>query len=388
MKTARAEAGKNIRNAMANNKPALKTGDLKEEIKRLKGEMRQKERELSFFINAGKLLTSSLEFKKTVKTILEQAHLLVRGEVWTLLLLDESSKELYFEMTKGKLKKTFKPFTVKPGRGVPGTVVKTGLPILIPDVRENLKYSTEIEQRIMARPKSILAVPVVNKKKTIGVLEMVNKEDGTPFDAKDLGLLSTLVDQASIAIERSRMYQKMSELVVTDDLTKLFNFRYLEQTLDSELRRSQRYKSEISLVFLDIDHFKEVNDAYGHQAGSQVLIELGKVLIDSLRDVDIIARYGGDEFVVVLPETSVETTHHIVKRLQKHIREFKFLKKKGLKIKLTVSFGIAGFPVHAKNKEDLLKASDYAMYIAKNSGRDRIFVSGEIAERGSFKKMF
>ncbi|MBI3605807.1 MAG: GGDEF domain-containing protein, partial [Nitrospirae bacterium] len=97
-------------------------------------------------------------------------------------------------------------------------------------------------------------------------------------------------------------------------------------------------------------------------------------------------RYGGDEFVVVLPETSVETTHHIVKRLQKHIREFKFLKKKGLKIKLTVSFGIAGFPVHAKTKEDLLKAADHAMYIAKNSGRDRIFVSGEIAERGSFKK--
>ncbi|MBI1819713.1 MAG: sensor domain-containing diguanylate cyclase [Nitrospirae bacterium] len=371
---------------MANNKPALKTGELKEEIKRLKGEMRQRERELSFFINAGKLLTSSLEFKKTVKTILEQAHLLVRGEVWTLLLLDESSKELYFEMTKGKLKKTFKPLTVKPGRGVPGTVVKTGIPILIPDVRENLKYSTEIEQRIIARPRSILAVPVVNKKKTIGVLEMVNKEDGSPFDANDLGLLLSLVDQASIAIERSRMYQKMSELAVTDDLTKLFNFRYLEQTLDSELRRSQRYKSEISLVFLDIDHFKEVNDAHGHQAGSQVLIELGKVLIDSLRDVDIIARYGGDEFVVVLPETSVETTHHIVKRLQKHIREFKFLKKKGLKIKLTVSFGIAGFPVHAKTKEDLLKAADHAMYIAKNSGRDRIFVSGEIAERGSFKK--
>ncbi len=371
---------------MANNKPALKTVELKEEIKRLKGEMRQRERELSFFINAGKLLTSSLEFKKTVKTILEQAHLLVRGEVWTLLLWDESSKELYFEMTNGKLKKTFKPFTVKPGRGVPGTVVKTGLSILIPDVRENLKYSTEIEQRIITRLRSILAVPVVNKKKTIGVLEMMNKEDGTPFDAKDLGLLLTLVDQASIAIERSRMYQTMSELVVTDDLTKLFNFRYLEQTLDSELRRSQRYKSEISLVFLDIDHFKEVNDAHGHQAGSQVLIELGKVLIDSLRDVDIIARYGGDEFVVVLPETSVETTHHIVKRLQKHIREFKFLKKKGLKIKLTVSFGIAGYPVHAKNKEDLLKASDHAMYIAKNSGRDRIFVSGEIAERGSFKK--
>ncbi|MHB8482396.1 MAG: sensor domain-containing diguanylate cyclase [Nitrospiria bacterium] len=357
---------------------ASKAPLLKEEIRRLKAGIRQKERELSFFINAGKLLTSSLEFKKIVQTILEQAHLLVRGQMWTLLLFDENSKELKFEMIKGKYKKTFKPFPVKPGRGIPGTVLKTGAPILISNIKDNLKYSTEIEKKILANPKTVLSVPIVNNKKTIGVLEMVNKEDDTGFDSKDLELLLKLVDQAAIAIERSVLFQQMSDLVVTDDLTKLFNYRYLEQTLDIELRRSQRYKSEISLVFLDIDHFKDVNDAYGHQAGSQVLIELGKVLIECLRDVDIIARYGGDEFVVVLPETNVETTFNIVKRLQKSIREFKFLKKRGLNLKLTVSFGIAGFPLHAKNKQDLIKVADMAMYKAKNEGRDQILIAGDL----------
>ena len=374
--TVPAEAGKNSKNAMANNLNALKTRELRAEIKRLKEGVRQKERELAFFINAGKLLTSSLEVDKIVNTILEQAHLLVRGQMWTLLLLDEQTRELKFETIKGKYKKTFKPFSVKIGQGVPGSVAKTGAPVLITDVLENLKFSTDIEKRILTRPKSILAVPVKNKRKIFGVLEMVNKEDGTPFVSRDLELLTKLVDQAAIAIERAYLYQKMSDLVVTDDLTQLFNYRYLEQTLDIELRRSQRYKSQISLVFLDIDHFKEVNDLHGHQAGSQLLIELAKILIENLRDVDIISRYGGDEFVVVLPETDVVTTHNIVRRLQKSIREKRFLKKRGLKIHITVSFGIAGFPVHAKNKEDLIRLADTAMYRAKNEGRDKIFIAG------------
>lgn len=359
------------------NKPAENNKIFREKIRELKESLRQKERELSFFINAGKLLTSSVAFDNTVQTILEQAHLLVRSQAWTLLLLDESSKELRFEMINGKHKKSFKPFPVKLGQGVPGAVAKTGNPVLITNVGENLKYSTAIEGKIISRPKTILAVPVKTKKKIFGVLEMVNKEDNTPFVSKDLELLMKLVDQAAIAIERAYLYKQMSELVVTDDLTQLFNYRYLEQTLDSELRRSQRYKSHISLVFLDIDHFKEVNDANGHQVGSQLLIELAKMLMENLRDVDIIARYGGDEFVVVLPETSVDTTYQIVKRLQKNIREERFLKKRGLKIHITVSFGIAGFPVHAKNKEDLLKLADFAMYRAKQAGRDKIFIAGE-----------
>ena len=182
---------------------------------------------------------------------------------------------------------------------------------------------------------------------------MINKRREILFEKKDLDLLTKLVDQAAIALERSSLYQKMSDLVITDDLTKLFNFRYLDQTLDIELKRSQRYGSRISLIFFDMDYFKLVNDNHGHLVGSKVLSEVAQILINSLRDVDIVARYGGDEFVIVLPETKVDTAIKITHRLHKAIREHEFLKEEGLKLHLSASYGISGYPDHARTKKDL-----------------------------------
>jgi diguanylate cyclase (GGDEF)-like protein len=169
----------------------------------------------------------------------------------------------------------------------------------------------------------------------------------------------------------------MADLATTDDLTKLFNFRYLDQTLDTELKRSQRYGAQISLIFFDMDYFKLVNDRYGHLVGSKVLVEVAQILINSLRDVDILSRYGGDEFVVVLPETKVDTAIRIAHRLHKAIREHEFLKEEGLKLHLSASYGVSGYPDHAKTKKDLIRLADQAMYKAKYSGRDRVCVAGQ-----------
>jgi diguanylate cyclase (GGDEF)-like protein len=201
---------------------------------------------------------------------------------------------------------------------------------------------------------------------------MINRADGRPFDATDRDLLLQLTGQAAIAIERSQLYQRMAELTVTDDLTKLFNFRHLVKTLDIEIRRCIRYGSVLSLIFLDLDYFKMVNDRYGHLMGSRVLVEVAELLIRNLRDVDIISRYGGDEFVVVLPETGLRTTQAITKRLHRAFHHQEFLSQEGLKLHLTASFGIAGFPDHARNKKDLIRLADQAMYEAKYGGRDRI----------------
>jgi diguanylate cyclase (GGDEF)-like protein len=146
----------------------------------------------------------------------------------------------------------------------------------------------------------------------------------------------------------------------------------LVKTLDIEIRRCVRYGSVLSLIFLDLDYFKMVNDRYGHLMGSRVLVEVAELLIRNLRDVDIISRYGGDEFVVVLPETGLRTTQAITKRLHRAFNRHEFLSQEGLKLHLTASFGIAGFPDHARNKKDLIRLADQAMYEAKYGGRDRV----------------
>lgn len=348
---------------------------LKMENTLLKQELRQRTRELSFFINSGKALTSALEFKKVLKIIMEKAQKLIKCEDWSLLLLDEEKQELYFEISKTKKAKEVTNRRLKLGEGIAGWVAKKGTPLIVADITKDPRFSRSAERRNYDHAKSILCVPIINKRRTIGVLEMVDKANGEPFDEKDLDLLVKLVDQAAIAIERSHLYQKMSDLAITDDLTKLFNFRHLDHTLDLEIRRCQRYGAQVSLIFLDMDYFKLVNDRYGHLMGSKVLVEVAQILTNNLRDIDIIARYGGDEFVVVLPETNVDTTYQIAQRLQQSIREHDFLNDEGLKIKLSASFGISGYPTHAKNKKDLILLADQAMYRAKYGGRDRICIA-------------
>jgi diguanylate cyclase (GGDEF)-like protein len=338
--------------------------------------LRQRTRELSFFINVGKALTSTLDFHKVLKIIMDKAERLIRCESWALLLLNDATQELSFEMIKGPWLREVKNVRIRVGEGVEGRAVKEGFPLIIRDLSLEGPFKHQLLLRRL-RARSVLCVPIVSKKKTLGVLEMVNKISGEPFERGDADLLLKLVDHAAIALERASLYQQMSDLAVTDDLTKLYNFRHLDRALENEIRRGQRYGSKVSLVFLDMDYFKNVNDQYGHLRGSKVLVEVAQLLVRSLRDVDIVARYGGDEFVIVLPQTSVQSTLKIMERVQEVLRKSEFLKEDGLRLKLSASFGIAGFPDHAKNKADLVRLADQAMYRAKGLGRDRICVSGE-----------
>ncbi|HUK55930.1 MAG TPA: sensor domain-containing diguanylate cyclase [Nitrospiria bacterium] len=349
------------------------------ENSRLRTALAQRSKELSFFINSGKALTSTLEFNKILRVIMERAQRLIKCDAWSLLLLDEEAQELRFVAAKGT--KGIKKIRLKVGQGIAGWVAKTGQPLIIHDVRKDRRFNRAADRIIRFKTRSVLCVPIVNKKRTIGVLEMINKQNREPFDETDQDLLRKLVDQAAIALERASLYERMSNLAITDDLTKLFNFRYLDQILDREINRCRRYGSVLSIIFFDMDYFKHVNDTHGHLMGSKVLIEVAHILIENLRDVDIIARYGGDEFVVVLPETNVETAIRITHRLHKSLKAHEFLKDEGLQIRMSASYGIAGYPEHALTKRDLVRMADQAMYLAKNSGRDQICIAEKRQER-------
>jgi diguanylate cyclase (GGDEF)-like protein len=320
-----------------------------------------------------KTLTSSLELDEILTKIMKNAKEMTKAEAWSVLLVDDETGELVLEKTEGKKRRDIQKFRLKVGEGIAGWVAQEGIPIVVPDVSQDERFFGKIDKDIHFKTKSLMCVPIKTKEQVVGVLNMVNKTTGEPFTREDLDLLMRLVDQTAIAIERASLYQKMTELAITDDLTKLFNTRYLNRTIEMEIQRSNRYQASVSLIFMDIDYFKQINDRYGHLVGSKVLVELGQLLIKSLRTVDTVARYGGDEFVIVLPQTSSDVAFQIAERIRKAVEQNVFLKKEGYSLKITASFGLASYPGSAKSRDDLMRLADEAMYKVKRQTRNAVY---------------
>lgn len=196
------------------------------------------------------------------------------------------------------------------------------------------------------------------------------------FSRQQQELFTTISFHIANTLENAKMFKKNRELAFTDPVTNLFNHRYFQETLDRELERSQRYDSPLSLMIIDIDHFKNFNDTYGHPQGDRVLKLLATLLQENSRTVDTVARYGGEEFVIILPETSKSGTIKQAERIRAQIEKFPFKLKKG-KVKVTVSIGVANFPEdNIKDKKSLIEKADIALYRAKAAGRNRVCVSG------------
>jgi diguanylate cyclase (GGDEF)-like protein len=227
------------------------------------------------------------------------------------------------------------------------------------------------------RGQHIVAVPLICGERILGVLEGVRqkhsfrKSEVTILDALSLPLASALANAVRIG-EAERLSQ-------TDDLTKLHNARYLRQFLLNEIRRARRYGSNVAALFLDLDDFKRVNDAHGHLAGSHVLMEMAAVILSSIRDTDAVARYGGDEFVIVLPDTQIELAGTVAERIREKIARHYFTAGRNLKLSLTASFGVATFPVHASSPQQLIACADTAMYEAKAANKNCIRFSASLA---------
>jgi diguanylate cyclase (GGDEF)-like protein len=291
---------------------------------------------------------------------------------WSLLLVDEQRHDLVFEIAVGEGAERLKSMRLPLGEGVAGSVAAEGRPLLVPDVRKDPRFAARFDDASGMVTGSLLAVPLLSKGRVLGVVELVNPRGGHPFDAGDQRTLEALADYAAIAIDNARAYERIRELTLRDEHTGLFNARHLWHQLELEATRTARTGRPFSLVFIDLDHFKQVNDRYGHQAGSAVLKEVGDLLRRSIRSLDVPVRYGGDEFVVLLPETDKASARRAAERLRHAMAETSFLASPGPGLAVTASFGLATCPDDGDTPEKLVHSADAAMYRVKETTRNGV----------------
>jgi len=337
------------------------------------GSLRLSERrnnELASMIEIGKALTSSLEIHAVLEMIMKQVDRLIKPKAWSLLLVDEVSSELSFEIVVSPVAEQLKGNTLKAGEGIAGWVAMHGVPLLIPDVSADPRFATHFDQQLSFKTRSIIAVPLKIHERVIGVIELINSYDELMFDDVDKSILMAIADFAAIALVNARNFNCINELVVIDDLTGLYNSRHFGQLIESEFLRAQRYQTELSLVFLDLDHLKGINDLHGHLVGSRMLSELGALIGRNIRKCDLAARYGGDEFVIILPQTGKQQALSMAAKLLDLMRATRFLSDDNQEIHLTASFGVATYPRDGDSKTKLIRAADIAMYAAKEAGRN------------------
>lgn len=227
-----------------------------------------------------------------------------------------------------------------------------------------------------------ISVPLVAKGKRVGVIMADNSESKRSVTRKKRRFLEVLANLAALAIENARLHDNLKSLAVTDGLTGLFNRRRFDEQLEREVERTKRYNRPLSLVMIDLDYFKHYNDVNGHPAGDRVLIKVARVLESGVRVADTVARYGGDEFVVLLPETGGEGALAFGERMRKRVERVIGRDKSSRRRRsLTVCVGIASYPRDAHTAKALIDKADKALYQAKQQGKNRVSCYGENGQK-------
>jgi diguanylate cyclase (GGDEF)-like protein len=254
--------------------------------------------------------------------------------------------------------------------GIARWVMLEGQPLHVPDVGADPRFRAESDSLPGLSTMACLAAPLKVRETTLGVLVAVNRLDGSPFEVRHLRVLSLLANHTAIAIENGKLYRRAEQLAVTDDLTQVYNFRFLKMALRREVKRAARFGQSFSIMMLDVDNLKSYNDRHGHLRGSEVLKLVAQAMVREARAIDLVAKFGGDEFVVILPQTAREGACIFAERVKRAVESKAFpLVNPGI---ITVSVGVATFPENGSTAGELLEAADIALYTAKQSGKNQV----------------
>ena len=330
--------------------------------------------ELKIFHDVAKALTSSLDLDTILQTIMEKMAAYFEPATWSLVMIDEASHEPYYAASVGRGAEGLATLRLADGFHLTDWVVANGKTLVIENVNNDPNLDPDSRKEWMEGGCSVVCVPVRTAEKVLGVIQLVNI-DMEVYRASEM-LLQTLADYAAIAIENARAVRRIQELSITDDCTGLYNARHLFTVIADEFHRSARFGYELTLLFLDLDHFKRVNDEHGHLIGSKLLAEVGVCLRENLRLVDAAFRYGGDEFAILLPQTSREAGLRVARRIAGVFRQRRWLPDEEFRVDLRASIGMATYPSDAATPQSIVQRADEMMYAVKQAGRDNIAICG------------
>jgi diguanylate cyclase (GGDEF)-like protein len=338
---------------------------------RLFAEEQRRSRYLAFLNNVSKTAISSLEPEPMMAEIVAEIQNNFRFDHIGIGLLDYATKEIEIKAEAGTTEKTLGR-RIPLGVGILGRVARTNEMSLVQNTREGRLLG------IVPESKSVLSIPITYGESLLGVLNVESRRENS-FAPQEVLILRTLADLLATALHNAFVFQKMQQQSITDGLTGLKTRRFFGEALLSEWKRASRSGRPFSVVLIDLDKFKQINDRLGHLEGDLVLARVGRILEQKSRHSNIVARYGGDEFVILMPETGVDQAQILSERLRLWIATDPMLNER----QITGSFGVAAFPQHGSSAEDVLRLADMGMYNSKRSGGNRVSVPDDFAKEES-----
>jgi diguanylate cyclase (GGDEF)-like protein len=307
-----------------------------------------------------KEIALTMDLDGLTNILVDSAIELTEADGGAILLLDDRTNSLVLKAPRG--------IADYEGSSTIDGITKTELHEILLRRQPVLTGTTETTERA-------IVVPTWWKDEPLGELLIIKYAGSGSFTSEDLKVLSLLNQEIAGAVHNAIIHYKTKELTIKDDLTEAYNRRYFDQYLDEEFGRAKRYNSNLSLIFFDVDNLKEVNAKYGHLMGSKMLQEIAHRIILTVRGIDKVIRYGGDEFCIVLPETETQGAYQVADRIRNTIASKPFRISDHVEMVLTGSIGIASFPAHATTKEDLIGQADRAMFTIKNKSKNAIAIA-------------
>jgi diguanylate cyclase (GGDEF)-like protein len=347
---------------------SINTCRLYERRKREKEDLDKTLQNLSLLYSIGKAMNYISDLKNLLQYILSQAVEITSAEKGSIMLYNLETDRLNIRVLAGLEDTEYQEKvnnneircrSFKPGEGIAGRVFMTSQPMIVNNIREDDLFIKSETSYV----RSIACIPMVVYSDVVGVINVTNKKKGKEFTDEDVEMLKAVADQAAVAVNKAQLW----DMAVTDSLTGLYVRRYLMVKLQEEIHRAERYNKPLSVVMVDLDRFKKINDTYGHDAGDRALKTISQFFQKNIRDIDAIGRYGGEEFVMLIPDADKKAAFCLAERLRKELAKVKLEDLPPI----TISLGIATYPSDGTDIEELIKKADAAMYEAKRKGRNR-----------------